>query len=442
MSSTGSISMSGLLGGTAGQIDTTSLIAGLMQAAAVPQNQLKDQLTAVQNRQSALQAVNTRLTAMLTAAQALSDPTAWTASAATSSSSSVVATSDGTATPGTFTFDVTARARALVSSVAAAGDGTVVADPSLGITLTDASGAAHPISLTSGAVADVASAINAAGLNVRASVLTTDQGQILQVASTKTGTANAYTLSGFSSTPQSVTTATDAKVTVGTLGSGGYTVTSASNTFTNLWPGVTVTAGAVATGVTLTVDTDEKSISNKVQALVTAANAAGSQLDGVTGQGAVLQGRYELNGIRTGITDSVARGGPNNTSLKSYGVDVDKNGAISFDADAFAAAYAADPAGTKAAVSGAFATQLATVGTNATAPVTGTVTQSLAEFQTRSDSLNTQIDRWTTRLTQIQSDLQAKYAAMQTALAHLQSQQTYLTSMLKSAASSSSDSSS
>ena len=39
--------VSGLLGGTAGQIDTTSLISNLMVAQAVPQNQLKDQLTTV-----------------------------------------------------------------------------------------------------------------------------------------------------------------------------------------------------------------------------------------------------------------------------------------------------------------------------------------------------------------------------------------------------------
>jgi flagellar hook-associated protein 2 len=273
-------------------------------------------------------------------------------------------------------------------------------------------------------------------------VLTTDQGQILQIASTKTGAANAYTLDGFSATPQAVTAAADAKVTVGTLGSGGYTVTSSSNTFTNLWPGVTVTAGAIASGVTVSVDTDQKSITNKVQALVTAANAAGGQLDSVTGQGAVLQGRYELNSIRSGITDSVALGGPNSTSLKKYGIDVDKSGVISFDADAFADAFAADPAGTQAAVAGAFAAQLASVGTDATAPVTGTVTQSLADFSSQTDSLNTQIDKWTTRLSQIQSDLQAKYSAMETALAHLQSQQTYLTSMFNSMNKSSSSSSS
>jgi flagellar hook-associated protein 2 len=442
MSSTGSISVSGLLGGTAGQIDTTSLIANLMQAASVPQNQLKDQLTAVQNRQSALQTVNTKLTAMLTAAQALTDPTAWSASAATSSSSSVVASSDGTAVAGTFTFDVTALARAQVSTVAVAGDGTVVADPTQGITLTDANGVGHPVPLTSGSADDVASAINAAGLGVRASVLTTDQGKVLQLASTKSGTANAFTLSGFSATPQSVTTAADAKISVGTPGSGGYTVSSSSNTFTNLWPGVTVTAGQLASNVTVTITTDQTSIANKVQALVTAANAAGTQLDGITGQGAVLQGRYELNNIRSGITDAVAQGGPGNTSLKKYGIDVDKTGAISFDATAFAAAFAADPAGTKAAVSGAFASQLATVGTNATAPVTGTITQSLAEFSTQSASLNKQIDTWTTRLTQMQTDMQAKYSAMETALARLQSQQSYLTSMLKSASGSSSDSSS
>ena len=75
----GSISLSGLLGGTAGSIDTTALISSLMQAASIPQTQLKDQLTTQQGLMMAYQAINTKLTAMQTAAQAMTDPTAWTA---------------------------------------------------------------------------------------------------------------------------------------------------------------------------------------------------------------------------------------------------------------------------------------------------------------------------------------------------------------------------
>ena len=47
-------------------------------------------------------------------------------------------------------------------------------------------------------------------------------------------------------------------------------------------------------------------------------------------------------------------------SLKTYGIDMDSTGKMSFDASAFAAAYAADPTGTQTAVASAFAANLNT----------------------------------------------------------------------------------
>src|SRR5690349_18487619 len=155
--STGSISLSGLLGGTAGQIDVVSLISNLMQAAAVPQQQLKDQQTTEQSIISAYQSLNSRIAAMQTAAQALTDPTAWTATAVTSSSDGVVATSDGTAGSGSLTFDVLQTARAQISTIAADANGNVVSNPSAGIIVNGQS-----VPLTSGSAASVAAAINAA----------------------------------------------------------------------------------------------------------------------------------------------------------------------------------------------------------------------------------------------------------------------------------------
>jgi flagellar hook-associated protein 2 len=55
--------------------------------------------------------------------------------------------------------------------------------------------------------------------------------------------------------------------------------------------------------------------------------------------------------------------------------------------------------------------------------------------------LNTQITAWTTRLADIQTRYQNKFNAMETALARLQSQQTYLNSMINSMNRSSSSSS-
>ncbi len=441
---TGSISLSGLLGGTAGQIDTTTLISQLMAAQSVPQNQLKDQLNTVTSRLSAYQAINSKMTALQTAAQALTDPTstAWQATTATTSSSAVVATSSATASAGTTTFSITQLAQAQVTTVAADSSGTVVSVPSAGIRITDASGNVHNVALTSGSAADVAAAINAAGLGVRASAIQTSQGIVLQVSSNKTGAANSFSIDGTDTAPTTLSAAQDAQVSVGNPAAGGYTVNSSTNTFTSLIPGVTFSANALANNVTLTVTSDEQAISNKVQALVSAAQDAASTVASATAQGAVLQGRGDVNLIGASIGDSVSHGTSTGASLKTYGIDLDSSGNLTFDATAFAAAYAADPAGTQSAIANSFAASLNTTATAAVDPTSGSVTAAINSATTQTTSLNSEIADWTTRLATIQTNLQTKYSAMETALAQLQSQQTYLNSMFASLNSSSSSSSS
>src|ERR1700722_8390990 len=99
-----SFNVSGLLGGTAGQIDTTTLISQLMQAEALPQTQLQNQLSTLQAQQSAYQQINTDVTALQAAAQAVTDPSGWSATTATSSSSAVVASTTDGAQAGSTTF--------------------------------------------------------------------------------------------------------------------------------------------------------------------------------------------------------------------------------------------------------------------------------------------------------------------------------------------------
>lgn len=435
MTSPSSFNVSGLLGSNS--IDTTTLINQLMQAAAIPQTQLRNQLSVQQSIVYAFQQINTKTTALQTAAQALTDPTAWSATAATSSDVAVAATSSATATAGATTFDVLQLARGQVSTVAADSAGIVVANPATGITI----GSHTLANLASGSATDVAAAINAANIGVRATVVKTDTGTVLQMASTATGLASAFTTSGFQTAAQDIVTAQDAEVGVGNPAAGGYTVSSATNTFTGVIPGVTFSVGAVASNVTVTVAPDTKSISDKVQALVSATNVALGEIRMDAGKGGILQGSFQANTLATDIMSAVSRGTASGQSLKAFGVDMDKNGVLSFDAGAFAQAYEADPAGTKAAISGSFAANLAATATTAVVPVTGTITSSIASATSVTDNLNKQIDAWTTRLSDTQARLQIRYANMNTMLAKLQSQSTYLTSMLKSMTSGSSSSS-
>jgi flagellar hook-associated protein 2 len=451
MTSPSSFNVSGLLGGVAGSIDTTTLISQMMQAQALPQTMLKNQLSAQQTALSAYQAVNTTVTAVQTAAHAFTDvlSSVWQSTAASSSNAAVVATSSSTAQAGTTIFNVVGLAAAQVTTVKAATDGTVVTTPSNGITITGADGTAHAISLTSGSAADVAAAINSAAVGVRASVVNVDDGTgtgstipLLQLNATATGTKAGFTVSGFDDTaPATITQAANAQVGVGDPAAGGYTVSSQSNTFTDMIPGVTFSVNAIVSNVAVTVKTDNGAISDKVQALVDAVNSAANTIGQTTAKGAVLQGSYDVTSLQQSLYAAVSKGGPGGTSLHTYGIDMDSTGKLSFDATAFAAAFTKDPTGTQAAVND-FATSLDTVSTGAIDPTTGNITAAITSANGQITDLNTRINDWTPRLALIQTGLQQKFNAMQTALAKLQSQSSYLTSMLKSMSSGSSSSSS
>jgi flagellar hook-associated protein 2 len=436
-----SFNVSGLLGGTAGSIDTTTLISQLMQAQAIPQTQLQTQLTALQSKQSAYQQINTDVTALQSAAQALTDASGWKATMATSSSSSVVASTTSAAVPGTTQFSVTQLAKAQISTVATDSSGNVVSDPTGGINITVGTTTTN-VALTSGSAADVAAAINGAGLGVRASVVATDSGNVLQLSSSLTGTANAFSVTGFDSSPQNLVSAQNAQITVGDPNAGGYSVSSSSNTFSGFIPGVIFSVAGLASDVTVTVANDEQAASNKVQTLVTAANTVMSDLAQTLGQGDILEGDETLQGLSSAILGAVSNGTSSGASLSTYGISISSSGLLSFDAAAFSNAYSADPAGTQTAVAGSFAATLKTTSSIATAPATGSLTQIIASNTSEESNLNTQITNWTTRLNLIQTSLQAKYAAMESALGKLQSTQTYLNSMFDSISGKSSSSSS
>jgi flagellar hook-associated protein 2 len=428
MTSPSSFNVSGLLG--ANTIDTSALVAQLMQAKAIPQTQLKNQLNVQQAITSAYQAINTRVTAMQTAAQALTDPTAWTATTASSSNAAVVATSTGSAKTGVTTFNVLQLAAAQVSVVAADGSGNVVTDPAAGINV---GGVA--ITLTTGSATDVASAINSQQSAVRATVVNTDSGQVLQLASAKTGGANSFAATGFTTAAQIAVPPHDAQIGVGDplnplLAS--YTVSSSSNTFTDVIPGVTFSVSAVAANVSITVAPDAQSISDKVKALVAAANAAVQEIGADSGKGGILQGTLSVQTLQQAIPAAISRTSVGDIDLSPYGIDIDKAGVMSFNAAKFAVAFAADPTASKSAVAGSFATTLAATATGANAPITGSITQAIAAGNDQSANLTTQIDAWTERLATVQTTLQTKYANMQSMMAKLQSQSTWLTSMLKS----------
>lgn len=414
------------INGLSSGIDTASLISQLMTVAAQPQTQLKNQLSVQQNVLSAYQAINTKLTALQTAADAVKNASTWAATKAVSSSTAVLASTTSTAASGSATtFDVVRLATAQISTVG--GAGTVVASPPNGIDIVDAAGVTHHVAITDGSAAGVATAVNNAAAGIRAAVVNTDSGPLLQFTSVATGSAGAFTVNGLVNAPQNLVTAQDAQIAVGNPAAGGYTVSSSTNTFNNVIPGVTFSVGAVVSGVTVSVSSDASAISDKVKAMVDAANAALTELGKDTGKGAVLESNYQVNSITDSVLSAISHGNGSGASFASAGVQLTSTGSLAFDATAFASAYAADPAKAQASVATSLAGALSSLAMNASTQI---VSPLINSGTSQIGQLNKQIADWDTRLETQRTAMQTKYAAMEVALQKLQSTSSYLTSAL------------
>ena len=213
------------------------------------------------------------------------------------------------------------------------------------------------VSVGDGSLGAVVSAINSANAGVTATAIQNTAGTYqLQLGANNTGLAGAVTMSASAYTGlgswNTLVAASDAQVTVGT-GPGAYSKTSSSNTMTGLLPGVTLNLlkADPTTTVNVTLSADGNGLADKVQKMVDAANAALGEIksdiayDPTSKTAGILIGDPNVtnlqNQITRAITDVVSGG--NFTSGASVGLDVDKDGTVTFDRSKFLSAYASDP---------------------------------------------------------------------------------------------------
>jgi flagellar hook-associated protein 2 len=437
-------SVDGLISG----MNTSQVIAQLMQLEARPQANLKAQVSSENLVISAYQAINSRMAALKTAAEAFTAPNAltptnptWKTVKATASDTSVTATATTGATVGNLTFDVKALAKAQVTTTSVAASGPVTTGS--GIDLTVAGTTTH-LNLTTDTAQGVADAVNAAKLGVSAAVVTTSTGTVLQFSGDKTGAANAFTVAGLSSPTNNIAAAADAKIAVGDPAAGGYVVTSATNTFTNLLTNVTLNVSQVATGVTVSVASNQDAIADKMQALIDAANGALAQIgsyasyNSETKTGGALTGDLTTRQLRDKIISTVSSGLSGYGSFKQFGVELDRGGKLTFDRSAFIVAYNADPAKVQNGVANGLAKSLDTVAIAATDFSTGTLTTAVQSGKDQIRNLNDRITDWDARLQMRQQMLKRQFAAMEAALGTLKNQSGWLAGQIGSLPSSSS----
>ncbi|GAA4266340.1 flagellar filament capping protein FliD [Frondihabitans peucedani] len=460
MASTSGLGIDGLVSG----LDTTSLINSLMTAEAQPQTLLKSKVTDTQTTITALQGLNGQIASLATLATSAKSPTALQLFSTQSSATNASATATASASPGSFDITVGRVAQSKVGVSAA-----MTAWPSAGsstmpsVTIVDATGKSVDITPASSSIDAIVSAVNSSTAGVKALKVasgTDAQGVAqyrIQFSSTTSGAKGDFQV--FSGTSADVTAGTatnmltasgaavikpaqDASVTLYAGTAAEQTITSSTNTFSDLLPGVNVTVSkASADPTTISIAQDTAGASSVASGLVSALNgvlaliATKSAVVNSTdssGNKVVSGGPFTGDSTVRGVNDQLVSAASmpiNGRSPSEIGISISKDGNFEFDADKFASALAADPAGTQAMLSG-LAGRVSDAATTASDKYSGQLTGVINGQQSIVTDLNKQVDEWSLRLTDRRAALEKQYATLETQLSTLNSQSSSLSSAL------------
>jgi flagellar hook-associated protein 2 len=434
------------IGGLASGLDTATIISQLMQLEAVPQGRLRTQVSTQETAVKSMQDLNAKVAALLAKAEALAKPAGWSPVTATSSSEKVVVTAGTGATATSLSFSVvsTGKAHTLSFATKAALDAPVTgASTTVMVDLLDGNGP-QELETGDGTLQGLVDAVNGSGKGLRATTVNLGDGtHRLRIESATTGAASSFSVTAADGSPLlggavATVTGADAEILVGS-----DTIRSASNTFTDLLPGVSVTLAAdtPAGDVTIGLATDSTKMSTAVKELVDAVNGVLADIDKATKPGiggakaGPLAGDSTLRGVRDALLGTLysTDGG----SLMAAGIELDKYGKLTFDEAQFKKAYEADPVTTaayftKSTTATGFADRLAATAKAASDPYDGVISNSVKGRQTTIDRLQDSIDNWDIKLELRRTTLTRQFTALETALSRMNSQSTWLAGQISS----------
>lgn len=449
--------MSMSIGGIASGLDTASIIDQLMQVEAIPRTQLQTKQKTTETFVAALQALNTKVSSLTENAAKAMKSASFDVWKGTSSADSVTVTTGTGAAAGTLEFrvDALAQGKSTLSGVLADASSLLTGGD---FTITKGDGSTHTITPASSSLADLASAINSdAESGVKATIVNTTDGSRLQLTATKTGaTDGAFTITsgtaeaGFSS----IRGAQDAQITLWpSLGLPGSTVTSASNTFSDVMVGVNVTVTKVSAPtddpITVDVAKDTEAVSKLADNLVAQLNQVINEVasrskvttsTGSSGQQTTTGGLFTGDSATRQLVSRLTEAGSyavDGRSPSEIGIEITRDGTFTFNEEKFQEAFAADPAGTQAFLT-AVATRVENVGKATSDKYDGSLTLRVQSQQSLVRDYGTQIESWDRRLEQRRANLVQIYTALESSLSNLQSQGTWLSGQLSSLPSTSS----
>jgi len=418
-------------------------LSSAIAATQAPLTLLQQQQTTVQTQSAAMQSIGNDVTALTTAAQALTDSTgAINALAATSSNTNVLsASADATAQAGTHSIVVNSLATTASDYTnAVASATTALATGSFQIAVGSAAPATVTVDGTDNTLNGLAAAINGRKLGVTASVITDANGARLALVSNTAGSSGTLTISNNTAglTFNQAAAGANASLTVD-----GVPVSSTSNTVLGVIPGVTLNLAGAAPGTTvnLTLTPDVSQASSVVNQFVSAWNKVIGDINAQfnvsangTGGGA-LEADNNLRDIQNQLLSSVTysiAGNNGLVNLSSIGINMNTDGTLSLDAGTLSNALSGNFAAVQNLLQGTsgVGSFVANTLNQISDPTQGSIALDLQGMSQTNTDLTQQINAMQTLISSQTQALTQEYAQMQTTLDEMPQLQQQMTEQL------------
>ena len=422
--------------------DLQQVLTRAVSIASLPLNLLNNQLTTLQSRSDALNSLDGKFAAVLSAVQGISTA-ADSTTASVSDTDIVAAHSDPSALPGTYSIHVVSQGAP--TSAMSLGTLPAVTDPSIQSITTSGSltltvgGTPFTITPASNTLSALADAINSSGANVTANIINLGSPSApnykLSLQTTKLGNIAVQLNDGSQDLLSTLSPGSQAQYQVN--GQPTTPISSDSRTVT-IAPGLTVDL-LQAGDADVVVSQSSSAQANALSAFATAYNAAVDELTTNRGQGGgALVGDPIVSTLSQSLRSLAGFTGGSGAvqNLTDLGLTFDQTGKLSFDQTVFETVAASNP-NDVAAFLGSPTTngflKSATDALNALEdPMSGIIETTKAGAQTAIDHQNQRIDDEQSRIDALTKDLTGRMAAADALIASLEQQVTYFTTLFGS----------
>lgn len=428
--------------------DFQSILTRAAQVAALPVKQLQNQQTDIIGKKQSLTALGTSVQGLGSAIATLAGLGESRSLTATSSNTSVALVSlNGATTPTSYTItDVTSVAsRASETTVSGFADADTAQVDADGLLELEFGGTTYAIDLTAPGknnLNGLRDAINGLGLGVTASIIDTGSGatpQHLSITATSPGETSLELRTAAGSAASNLLTNSN-QGTNAVFKLNGLQVEKRDNVISDVVPGLTFTiTGTTDPGesVILNLTSGRGGLATALGGFVTAYNAAVDKVKTQIGENAgLLSGDYIVGQVRRTLSQVAGYGAQSGTvkSLVDLGIELDKNGVMSFNSTKF---YSLPTATIDAgfAFLGSSTTGFGALGAKLneiTNPFNGLIKTQQDNYDAADRRISSNIADLVTRIEQSQATLSFKLQQADALLNSLQGQQSILNGAIES----------